>query len=609
MQKKKKSAASSSAPPKNPFVRKLRERKIIETLAAFIGGGWLILEFVHWILVDHYRWPERLIDLTFITLVGALLCSLTWRWFRVPGMKRGRFKPEYILIPVFALVTLVLDIQVLKNLTNHESGHDMPSAESDIPKNSIAVLPFRNLSPDSGGILLHEGMTDTLIAKLSKLNDLSVTSRTSVMRYRDEETDIKTIGRELNVASVLEGSVQREGEALRVSVRLFSTEDGFQMWSQTYDKALDSIFVIQDEIARSVIDSLKITIARTESETLDRHETESLEAYDLYLKGRSLWNYRTEPALERAVDYFKRAIEQDPDYAPAYSGIADSFVALANFSVLSPEEGYPTAREWARKALQIDNSLAEAHASIALIKFFYEWDWEGAERKFQKALEVNPSYAFGYQTYALFLAAQGRSEEARHNVDTARSLDPLSRPARAASGVIAYMARDFGLARAELEDLVRMAPDFPLGYLYLAQVDLQAGNTASAERNLRRALAGAESDSRIRSWLGYALFMSGDQAKKTEAIKVLEELEKVAESKYLDPVSIALIYLGSEDVERAYEWLNKGLDVRSFWMVWLLADPVFDRLRQEGRFRDLLGAMGRRSASEKHAVMPNGDSP
>ncbi len=202
MQKKKKSAASSSAPPKNPFVRKLRERKIIETLAAFIGGGWLILEFVHWILVDHYHRPERLIDLTFITLVGALLCSLIWRWFRVPGMRRGRLEPEYILIPVFALVTLVLDIQVLKNFTNHESGHDISSAESDIPKNSIAVLPFRNLSPDSEGILFHEGMTDTLIAKLSKLNDLSVTSRTSVMRYRDEETDIKPIGKVLDVAPI-----------------------------------------------------------------------------------------------------------------------------------------------------------------------------------------------------------------------------------------------------------------------------------------------------------------------------------------------------------------------------------------------------------------------
>jgi TolB-like protein len=400
MHTKKKTPSQPAAPPKNPLMRKLRERKIFETIAAFIGVGWLILEFVHWILVDHYRWPERLIDLAFITLLGALCISLSWRWFRAPEVKRGKVRMELILIPLFLAVTLALDINVLMNLNKGHGEAHGPAAPGGpgphegqrlAPANSIAVLPFSNLNPAAKEDLIHEGMADSLIAKLGGLPELRVTARTSVSRYEESDADVQAIGAELNVASVLEGSVQREGDMLRVSVRLFSTGDGFQIWGKTYDKTLNSLFAVQDEIAQSVAESLKITLAPEQAARLSSHATENLEAYSLYLQGRRLWNRRTGASLRQAVEFFEQALESDPAFAPACSGIADSLIGLANLSAVPPEEAYPQARDWARKALQMDNSLAEAHASIAVIKLFYEWDWEGAGRKFRKALEVNPS--------------------------------------------------------------------------------------------------------------------------------------------------------------------------------------------------------------------------
>ena len=598
MHTKKKTPAESVPPPKNPLMRKLRERKIFETVAAFVGVGWLILEFVHWILVDHYKWPERLIDLTFITLLGALLISLTWRWFRSPAAKQRKVKIEYLLIPLFLIITLILDIQVLIHLNEgHGSQHGQSDYEKKTashlddlaaPVNSIAVLPFRSLGPASEKDLLHEGMTDALIGKLSSLQDLRVISRTSVLKYRDSEADIQAIGAELNVASVLEGSVQQEQETLRIGVRLYSAIDGYQIWSQTYDRQLNNIFAIQDEIAQSVTEALKITLAPEKAAVLSKHGTDNLKAYNLYLQGRRLWDKRTRASLEQAIDFFKQAVQTDPDFAPAYSGIADSLIAMANTSALSPGDAYPEARDWARRALLKDNTLAEAHASIAVTKLFYEWDWEGTEIKFRKAMEVNNSYAFAHQTYALFLSAMGRHKEARKAMNRALELDPASDIIAAASGVIAYMAGDSEKASAQLEALIEKSPNFPLGFFYLGWLNVQQGNLEEAALHLRQALSLAGGDPRIRAWLGFVLWKSGD---KEGGRAVHRELEAQANSRYVDPSFIALLHLGMGQTTEALSWLEKGFEEHSFWMIWLNVDPVFDPLRTEPRFQALLARL------------------
>jgi serine/threonine-protein kinase len=408
------------------------------------------------------------------------------------------------------------------------------------------------------------------------------------MRFQESTSNIIEIAKELNVASVLEGSVQREQDTIRISVRLFSAEDGFQIWGQTYDREVDSIFVIQDEIAQSVTEAMKLTLAPDQASSLSKHATDNLDAYNLYLQGRRLWNRRTREALEQAIEFFKQATDLDPSFAQAYSGIADSLIALANTSSLSPDKAYPEARDWARRALQIDNTLAEAHASIAITKLFYEWDWEGAEQKFRKALEVNPSYAFAHQTYALFLSAMGRGKEARKAIDLAVNLDPSSPVISAASAVIFYMARDFEEAHRELNHLKERFPEFPMGYFYIGWLNVIHREFDVAASNFRRALSLAGGDPRIRAWLGYALWKSGN-TERARAVHM--ELEEISLDRYIDPTFIALLHLGMGEMDESLGWLEKGYANRSYWMIWLKVDPMFDLLRTHPRFQELISRM------------------
>ncbi len=573
------------------FLHELRRRKIFETVAAFIGGGWLIIEFVHWILVDHYHFPEKSIDITFISLLGALISTIIWRLFREGKKKERKFKIEYVFIFLVILATAVLDISLITTAETHKE------EESSGLKweNSIAVLPFEDLSPGKDQEYLSDGMTDAIISKLSMLGELKVVSRTSVMRYKEKVKDITEIGEELNVRTILEGTVQKVDKRIRIRSQLINAEDGFHLWSETYDQDIENIFALQDKISHSIVDSLKIKIAKETSIFLDKHSTENLDAYTLYLKGRAHWNKRTVEDLREGMKYFEKALEEDPGYALAYSGIADSYIGLANFNVLRPHEAYPKAREWARKALQSDKTIAEAHASIAIIKLFYDWDWGGAEQKFKRSLELNPNYVTSLQTYAFLLAVTNRHDEARIEIFRARELDPMSLPVHTASGIILYLDRQNQAAQSLFLEITQMVPEFPMAYFYQGWTHIQEANFQKALELFRKAHSLSKGDPRIKSWLGYTHALMGH---KKESLRILNELKTLQAKQYIDPSFIALIYLGLDDKDQTFEWLNKGYRERSFWLVWLDVDPVFDSIRQDKRFKALLQNMKFSAISE-----------
>jgi TolB-like protein len=305
------------------FLGKLRKRHIIETLAAFIGGGWLILEFVHWLLVDHYHFPEKTIDITFVTILGALLCTLIWRWFS--GWEKPRkFKLELVLIPLVLLIAVLLDLNLLLHLKEPET-ETFPAARW---KNSIAVLPFVDISPQKDQEYFCDGMTEELINRLSNIRELRVPARTSAFTFKGKAEDIREIGKKLNVQTVLEGSIRKIGNQLRVTTQLVNIADGYHLWSETYDRELKDIFNIWDEIALAVADKLKITLLVDEKTKLKKRYTEDVEANILYLKGKYSYLTFTSEGIKKGIECFEQALQKDPNYSLPYSGLADIYFNL-----------------------------------------------------------------------------------------------------------------------------------------------------------------------------------------------------------------------------------------------------------------------------------------
>lgn len=337
------------------FLFELRKKRIIEILAGFAGGGWLTYEIVHWILVVHYHLPEKLLDITLTTLIGTLLCTLTWRWFT--GREKPRkFKPEFILIPLVFLLTILLDI----NLILHLKGPASETFPASQWKNSIAVLPFVDMSPQKDQEYFCDGMTEELINRLSNIRELKVPARTSVFTFKGKAEDIREIGRKLDVQQVLEGSVRKEDRQLRITVQLVNVSDSYHIWSETFDKELTKVFAIQDEISLTIADKLKLTLLRDERARLVKSPTENLEAYNLYLLGRYFLNRASaEEDFNKVIGYFEQALAKDPSYALAYVGQATCYSLFCLTGYLAPKEGYPKAIEAAKKALELDEELGE----------------------------------------------------------------------------------------------------------------------------------------------------------------------------------------------------------------------------------------------------------
>jgi len=443
----------------------------------------------------------------------------------------------------------------------------------------IAVLPFVNASPDPDNEYLSDGITDELIAALAGVEGLRVASRTSVFALKGKPQDVRATGALLGAAWVLEGTVRRSGERLRITAQLTSTEDGQLLWSERYDRTFADVFAIQEEIARTIVDTLRVTsfadLAAPAAPVAKRY-TRSLAAYGLYLKGRYAWNKRTQEDITEAIRCFEQAIAEDPAYAPAYAGLSDSYALQLDYRSVAVADGFARAKGYARKALELDETVAEAHASLGWALFIYDWDWDGAGREFQRAIELDPRYPTAHQWFAFFLAAMGRLDEALVAGHTALELDPASVSIRRSMGFAYYYARRYDQARYHLSRALAMNPTAFETYRFLALALAQQGQWAEAERATREAMALPGSGPYTIATLGYVLARTGRRA---EAEDQLAELDALRRTGYVSPVAYAMLHLGLEQWPQAIAWVERAYQERRGWLAYLKVNPILDPLR------------------------------
>ena len=487
-----------------------------------------------------------------------------------------------LLFPALVISVVIIAVIVWQLL--------LQKVETPIPLDtpSIAVLPFIDLSPQKDQEYFCDGMTDEITAKLSRLDEWKVIPRTSVRQYKDTDKDIKEIGKELNVATVLDGSVRKEEDDIRVTATLINVEDGFQLWSDIYGQKLESVFVIQSEIAEKIVEALEMELSLEEKKQLKRNPTENLESYNLYLKGRWSLNKRTEEGIEEAIKYFKDAVEKDANYALAYVGLADCYWLAADYMQIPSKETIPRAKAAAIKALEIDETLSEAYTSLAAIKLHHEWDWEGARRDFERAIQLNPNYGTAHQWYANCLTVLERLDESIVEAKRARELDPLSPIINRNVGRRLYLARNYDQAIEESLKALRIAPDFfPIhGTLGLAYLQKAMFLEAIAELQKAVSLSGGNLDTK--ALLGYAYAISGNQAK---AQMILNDFMERSKERHIPSITIAVVYIGLGDNDQAIKWLEKAYEEGSHWLVYLKANPIYDTLRSDPHFKALLKRM------------------
>jgi TolB-like protein/Tfp pilus assembly protein PilF len=454
---------------------------------------------------------------------------------------------------------------------------------------SLAILPFKSLSDRSDSEYLGAGIANALITKLSRLRRIVVRPTTATLKYKDRfEHDPLDAGREQQVDVVLDGTVQRAGGRIRVCVQLVSVHRGGTLWAERFDADFSDIFAVQDSISEHVARVLAVELSREEKNHLTRNYTENIEAYQLYIEGRYFWDKRTERGLLKGLEYAERMIELDPSYAPAHVVMADSYALLGEYLYLPPDDAFPKARAAASRALEIDGDLAEAHASLAEVLYYYEWDWAGAEAEYRLAIEMNPNYAAVKLWYAWFLMAQGRSGEAVVHLSHAQRIDPGSLTLNTILGLPYYYERRYDRAITQYGRTLEMEPDFQQAHYYLGEALTMKGMYAEALAAYRK-VSPAEYEQQVLALVGYAHAVSGD---REAALRTLENLERLAQQRYVSSYVKAIIYAGLEEEERALALLERAYEERATWMVFLSADPLLDRLRPHHRFQHLLERMG-----------------
>lgn len=456
------------------------------------------------------------------------------------------------------------------------------------PMRSIAVLPFVNASPAPENEYLSDGLTDELIGALARVDGLRVASRTSVFALKGKPLDVRAIGALLGVSEVLEGTVRTSGAQLRVTAQLTSTDDGRLLWSERYDRELRDVFAIQDEIAHTIVDTLRVTSFGGTERPSPRRYTENVVAYNLYLRGRFAWNKRTQEGVTEAIDFFERAIAEDPGYALAYTGLSDAYALGVDYRSVPVDEGLQHAKMYARKAIALDDDLAEAHASLAWCLFIYEWNWTEASAEFQRAIAIDPGYASAHQWYAFALASRGELDKALVEGHTAQELDPSSVSARRSLAWLYYYSRRFGTARYHLGRALAMNPAAEETYRVLGLTLAVDGQADEAERVLRRAVLMHGSGSYTYGTLGYALARGG---KLEEARGIADGLERLRRREYVSPVALATVHLGLGNLSRALDWAECALEERRGWLAYLTVNPLVDPLRGDPRFEALVERM------------------
>jgi TolB-like protein/DNA-binding winged helix-turn-helix (wHTH) protein/Tfp pilus assembly protein PilF len=451
---------------------------------------------------------------------------------------------------------------------------------------SLAVLPFVNANADPNTEYLSDGITESLINSLSQLPHLKVMSRDSVFRYKGKETDAQTVGRELGVRAIFKGRVTQRGDTLNISAELINARDSSHIWGQQYDRKLADMVALREDLAREMASALRTRLTGAEEKRLTKSYTTNPEAYQDYLKGRYWLNKGTEEGFNKATEYFQQAIAKDPTYALAYSGLSDCYSSLADFGVVPAKEGYLRAKDAALKALELDDTLAEAHSSTALIKSSYDWDWSGADKEIRRAIELNPSYTDAHRLHAEVLWQTGRLDEAIAETKLTLELDPLSLDANNDLGLEFFLARQYDQAIEQEGKVLELDPNFTEAYYFRGMSYLKKSMYTEGMADFQKAVQISPGDTVALTGLGFGYGVTGN---RIEAQKVLDKLNELSRQKYVSPVFMAKIYSGLREKEKAFAWLEKAYEDRSIVSVgYIKTNPMFDPLRADPRFADLL---------------------
>jgi TolB-like protein/DNA-binding winged helix-turn-helix (wHTH) protein len=480
-----------------------------------------------------------------------------------------------VILGVFGLLALTLTSVKL-----YPRFKPAPHAES------LAVLPF---SADAPTEYLADGITESLINNLSRLSNLRMTARATAFSYKGKEKDPRQVGQELNVGTVLTGRVALRDGSLTVQVDLVDAMTGTQKWGERYQRQLSDIFAVEEEIGRQITEKLRLRLSGDEQRQLTKRYTDNAEVYQLYLQGLYLFNRKTEAGLLKAIDYFQQTVAKDPQYAPAYPALANCYLMLS--AKEGPAKLLPEAKAAATRALEIDNDLAEAHASLAHLKWVYDLDRVGAESELEQALKLNPNSAVVHYVYGRVLTDTGRFDEAHAQAWQAIELDPLSIQYRKSVAYILFLSRRYDEAIPEYRKLIVIAPEFPQAQRELGLAYEQKAMYQEAFDQLQKTFAMPENYGRtmLRADIGHLYAVWG---KRTEARQVLAELIKQSEMSYVSAYDVGVIYVGLGETDQAFRWLDKAIKQRPFWLCWLKLDPRLDRLRSDPRFGDLLRRVG-----------------
>ncbi|HKY27676.1 MAG TPA: protein kinase [Pyrinomonadaceae bacterium] len=461
--------------------------------------------------------------------------------------------------------------------------------------NSIAILPFVNDSNDPNAEYLSDGITESIINSLSQIPNLKVMSRPAVFRFKGRNVDPQEVGRSLNVGAVLMGRLVTVDNRLVIKTELIDASDGSQLWGAEYNNNKSDILAVQDDISRRISEKLRFRLTGEDEEKLAKRYTKDVEAYELYLKGRYFWNKRGEEGLRNGIKHFKAAEERDPNYALAYSGLADSYALLCDIGVVAPLDEMPKAKAAAQRAVDIDPNLAEAYTSRAFVKLAYDWDWLGAEADFKRALELNPKYPTAHQWYASYLVQMGKFELARHEIEQAQQLDPLSPIISSNAGLYSYFDHRYDDAIQQYKKTLEIDPKFWVAHHYLGLAYAKKGMYDEAISEFRGLLQSPgqaplnediiENDPEVAASLGFAYARAGRHG---EARAILEKLKNISERRYVSGLYNAIVYAGLKDNERAIEYLNRAYQNRHPGLVLIRVDPLFDDLRSDDRFKQLV---------------------
>ncbi len=575
------------------FFAELKRRNVYKVAIAYGVVAWLLIQVATQVFpfFEIPNWVVRLVVLVIIIGFPVALI-IAWAFELTPeGLKRtetadaehsaGRSRKRTWIYVVIIAGAISIGLFFLGRYTSSKQ-----NAGAELPGKSIAVLPFDNLSRDPDNAYFAEGVQDEILTRLAKVADLKVISRTSTQKYKSAPDNLRDIAKQLGVSNILEGSVQRAGDQVRVTVQLINATTDAHLWAESYDRALTDIFTVESEIAKTIADTLRAKLTGSEERMMSKKPTANPEAYELYLKGRFFWNKRTGVDLRKSIDYFDQAVAKDPSYALAYAGLADAYVLLSGFGAASPKDSLPEAKAAAEKGLDLDGTLGEAHASLAQALLAYDFNFARANREFRRAIELNPNYATAHHWYGeSVLTPLGQFEDGVAELKRALQLDPLSVIINADVGTVLTSAGRYNEAIEQLRKTLEMNPSFHYAHYNLGEALEMKGLTEDAIAEYEKATA-LNDDPVPRALLGHLYAKIG---RKDEARRILQRLRDSAKERYVTPYLFAMIHLGLGEKDRAIDFLEKTYEDRDGYNIaFIKVDPFLDLLHGDPRFEALV---------------------